>query len=263
MYLGAHEPIPRPGRRAPALLAKRYRRYHRPQHLVCVPVNPLRQDAGHDRVSVRPRRGAGECNLITCAEGPRRLPYPRRCPGDSRRRARRRRFLARDRIHLRRQPRAQRRGRQAGDPQAAALPRRRPMRRAGRRRRREVRRNNTTLSGTGTVRPADRASRAPLRDPSRAGSIRVAADARSTRRPRPCPGAIPTAPFPRPRRPSPSRPLSITNPFPFSARPATDYSRFSFLRRTDARRPTSSPPLANEPAALPPASSPRTPRWRR
>ena len=142
VYLGAHEPIPRPGRRAPALLAKRYRRYRRPRHLVCVPVNPLRQDAGHDRVSVRPRRGAGECNLISCAEGPWRLPYPRRCPGDSRRRARRRRFLARDRIHLRRRPRAQCRGRQAGDPQAAARPRRRPMQRAGRRRRRKVRRKH-------------------------------------------------------------------------------------------------------------------------
>ncbi len=228
VYLGAHEPIPRPGRRAPALLAKRYRRYRRPQHLVCVPVNPLRQDAGHDRVSVRPRRGAGERNLISCAEGPWHLPYPRRCPGDSRRRARRRRFLARDRIHLRRRPRAQRRGRQAGDPQAAARPRRRPMQRAGRRRRREVRRNNTTLSGTGTGSARGIARRARPFGTRRAG-VRFASppmldrnDDRGRARARYQPRRSRGPADRRPPVPSRSSIRSL-----FLARPATDYSRFS------------------------------------
>ena len=116
-----------------------------------------------------------------------------------------------------------------------------------------MRRNNTTLSGTGTVRPADRAhvARRPF------GTRRARGfDSRHCR----CAMSTTTAAvtgrdtnraFPRPRRPSPSRPLSITNPFLFPRTPRDGCSRFSFLRRTDARPALLPPPVANEPAALP------------
>jgi hypothetical protein len=261
----AREPIRPARRRAPALPTKRYLRYQPPRYLVWVPVNPLTQDAGHDRVPVRPRRDSGQCHR-SCAEGRRsfRVPYPRRCPGEARRRARRGRILACDRIHLRGRPRASRRGRQAGDPQVAAHPRRRTMRRAGRRRRRQVR-NIHQYEGAFVARTVgdDPARRRRFTASPRSGSSYIVTDVDPRTRARHRRGLDANARSLQRRRP-PDSPIPLDRPIrsPASGRKIIPSS--GFQRRVGPIPNLSSPSVSPHASAPPPPVSwPRTRRSRR